>query len=324
MKSFETFLESNTEKKYVVIDIISREEKSYNWVLLLLLRYGPLFLKDKYYPPSKVIKVPSTRNWREKVVLNAGLDTHFLFCDDFSFSGTQMVQSVNKLTQLLRERYPAAVDAYGNFNKTANINIVCAGCSKAAYDKFVNFQYKVHATKVFAPITPPLPDKILESLPQPFEDTIDYKNNIPLYFEHKLPDAMSSFPMIYKEIINNCAWDEETRIVDGSSVTTLCAQPFFKTDNIEKGKRDANIEKAFISKCINAYKTLGVSRKCANTMVKVPKVLRNHYKIPSNIKADNVVDWMCKKYKKGELAAFAHVKPNTYMTKAQLVCRLLA
>jgi hypothetical protein len=91
--------------------------------------------------------------------------------------------------------------------------------------------------------------------PQPFEDEFNYMNNVPIYMEHKLPDTMSSFPLIIKPFISNCEWEdvESSRIVDGSNIHTKCAHPFYKEVNMTKGENDQQDEQNFISKCLAMF-----------------------------------------------------------------------
>lgn len=55
----------------------------------------------------------------------------------------------------------------------------------------------------------------------------------------------------------------------------------------------------------------------------VSKAVRERYKIPSNLKVSKVCEWMTHNYDKATLAKFARLKPTTYLTKTQLIHRLL-
>jgi hypothetical protein len=91
---------------------------------------------------------------------------------------------------------------------------------------------------------------------QPFIEQIDYMNCIPIYFEHKIPDAVSSFPHLIVQVVTDCTWDEshKARIEDGSGIDAPCVRPFYKIIDTNKGTDDAKFEAEFIQSIYKSCK----------------------------------------------------------------------
>lgn len=236
MQSFAAFLRTKTPYVMVVKDDWGPRIKSNNWVVLLLLRYGQKMLRKIYYDPVDIVTIDC--NFRPDNEKN------YLLCDDFLFSGTQMDYNIQYFIPDYmrpgRRNYP-----------TFKINIVCAGCTQRAQTRLSKYPpVTIYSTYDIKPIC--ASDELLEyfdTLPQPFNvDRIVWKDNIPMYTEHKLPDAMSSFPQIIKCFISNCSWPKNSRVVDGSSAKTKCAHPFYKVEDLEKGASDFKNEEEFIGR----------------------------------------------------------------------------
>lgn len=239
MKSFKKFFEDINDSEYVIIYNEDRN-KSDLWVLLLLIKYGKKFLKKLYRDPVDIIEL---RHHNNKISDNMV----YLFCDDFIYSGTQMYYTLENFV------------LKSNRKNLKNTYIVCAGITRYALTQFsFNKIYYSYNLKSIGEIVESTDYKKIEKeinnrFPQPFIDKFNYMNNVPIYMEHKLPDTMSSFPEIIIKVINNCKWNNAARIVDGSDETTMCAHPFYKTINIEKGTSDKEREKVFINKCVMLF-----------------------------------------------------------------------
>ena len=145
------------------------------------------------------------------------------------------------------------------YKSNNNVYIVCAGITQHALVRLgSNRVYCHYKMKSLSELVDPTEYNKIEleinsTFSQPFMDKFNYMNNVPIYVEHKLPDAMSSFAEISIKVINNCEWNDTSRIVDGSDETTMCAHPFYKTVNFEKGASDRENENEFINKCVAQY-----------------------------------------------------------------------
>jgi hypothetical protein len=239
MKSFQKFFEKIDGSDYIIIYNEDRN-KSDLWVLLLLLRYGKKFLKKLYKDPTDIIELnKSPITIPDKMI--------YLFCDDFIYSGTQMFYTLEKFA------------FKSSTSHLKNVYIVCAGITQNGINRLNTDKifYEYNLKSIGELVNPENYKKIEKEMnntfPQPFIDKFNYMNNVPIYMEHKLPDTMSSFPEIIIKVINNCKWNNNSRIVDGSDETTMCAHPFYKTINMDKGLLDKENEKLFINKCIRLY-----------------------------------------------------------------------
>jgi len=253
MKAFSEFLKQTGSKPYVLL--FHRDgNKSYIWILLLLLRYGRMFLKDLYKEPVDIMNVSTSD------LSKASTDINYVFCDDFIFSGTQMWYALD----LFRMKVSYRTDYH--------IYIICGGVGSTGLSKLSGYGAKLY----YGTLCPTLGDIIKKSqykdkyntlkkfmsfqFGQPFIDRIEYTNCIPIYFEHKLPDAMSSFPHIITNVIRDCVWNDDTLIEDGSSEQTKCAHPFYKVIDMNKGKIDREQERTYLEKITHIFSSTDATR----------------------------------------------------------------
>ena len=250
LKNFKKFLQANNQNPYIFV-FKADKNKSDIWIILLLLRYGRKFLKSIYKDPDDIIELAKLKF--EENLINRGEKIHYVFCDDVIYSGTQMFYNLENMRL-----------KYSNDYTLPNTSIICAGISSYALKRFKwldSIYYDKHL-KSFMEIVSEDPSKfkfknakltINAHFPQPFEERIDHSIKIPVYLETKMPDIVSSFPDIYISIVRNCKWDANTRIEDGSSEKTMCANPFYKSVNFEKGNLDKKNEKKFICHVMKLY-----------------------------------------------------------------------
>ena len=251
MKAFQLFMQNLPSDQNYAFVYAEDNNKSDIWILLLLLRYGKRFLGDVYREPIEIINL-------SKVSSPLSKDIVYVFCDDFIFSGTQMGYNVESF----RSKYSIASGFRSNiYNDGVKIYIVCAGASTYSMKRLG--EQNIFKGKIIESLKEIIQRSDLQynvmkkvlntNFPQPFIDRFDYMNNIPMYMEYKMPDTMSSFPELFRKIVNNCTLDDDTNIVDGSSMYTKCAHPFYKVVNDEKGKQDVIDEDTFIKKIIERF-----------------------------------------------------------------------
>jgi hypothetical protein len=152
--------------------------------------------------------------------------------------------------------------------KQYKIHVLCGGIGRAGLTKLSRWGVVFHYAKKYASLgqlvkkSPHSANhtqykaELFQKFGQPFIDPIDYMNNVPIYFEHKIPDVMSSFPHIVVQVAKNCKWDEHTDINDGSSQHTPCGTPFYKIINESKGKSDSANEKKYMKQVVQTFKRL--------------------------------------------------------------------
>lgn len=254
MKSFRAFLQEVKEPYVLVCNSIThskKKDKSDIWVLLLLLRYGPKFLGEAYRDPVEILQLPEHFDFNAKPI---DATKTYVFCDDVIYSGTQLHYRLDAL-RMTCHMANLRVRAY----------VVCAAigpqgikrldkCIGAAhiYGRRVPSLQEIVDTQPYLYIKDRV-KKHVQTLPQPFNDTIYHMNKIPLYLEHKMPDIMSSFPDILIDVVSNCKLDnagdtnaQHKLIRDGSSANTFCAHPFYKVVDKKKGEHDCKNEKSFV------------------------------------------------------------------------------
>ena len=244
MDGFKQFLDHIQKKSYTLV--FNRDNnKSDIWVILLILRYGNKILgKENYYDPVNIIEMAKPNEYSKDMI--------YLLCDDCIYSGTQMRSNITNL----KGKFP--------YKTKSHIYVVCAGASTYGLENCMDIQVfyskKLDSFKEIIQASPEyksrycsLKSKLNYTFPQPFIEKFNYMNNIPMYMEHKMPDAMSSFPRILVHIVNKCKWEKGyDHIDDGSNEFTMCAHPFYKSVNMEKGANDAQRETDFINKLVNA------------------------------------------------------------------------
>lgn len=261
MHSFAAFLRTKTPYVMVVDDKWDHTIKSNNWVVLLLLRYGQKMLGKLYYDPVDIVTIIDRKFCPDK-------EKNYLLCDDFMFSGTQMDYNIQYF-----------IPEWTHKSQNFKIKIVCAGCTQRARTRLSKYKndVTVYYTYDMKPIC--ASDELLEyfdTLPQPFNvERVVWKENIPMYTEHKLPDAVSSFPQIIKCFISNCSWPKNSRVVDGSSARTKCAHPFYKVEDKEKGARDVKNEEDFIRRLCRVQVGTGTGTGTGRKK----RTLSKHFKI---------------------------------------------
>lgn len=240
MDAFSQFLKNNEKRPYVLA--YKRDgNKSDVWIISLFMRYGRKFIKE-YYDPVNIIDLSKTKN--------PPIDVDYVLCDDFIFSGTQMIYTLDmlhlKTNMLLFAK-----------KKTIRTFVIVGGVTTTGFENVGNKCTRIFCSKQFKCfgdyVKKSHPEKYLDikhaaedEFGQPFIDKINYMSCIPIYFEHKMPDAMSSFPSIISKVISNCTWGEETNYEDGSGIDTLCAHPFYKKENYKKGEKDVKHERVFM------------------------------------------------------------------------------
>lgn len=246
-KGFEKFLQHINGEPYTLMFKQDRN-KSDVWVICLLLRYGRQFIGRTYYDPNDIINLTSEQ-------INPDKQVNYVLVDDFIFTGTQMTYSIEHFD--LKLNYNAR-----DYKK----HVVCGGIGPEGLNKLSSRGVTVFYGKEYASLGQLVKmseyrtnyaqyrSELSKKFGQPFIDPIDYMNNIPIYFEHKIPDVMSSFPHIIIQVAKNCIWDENTDINDGSSQHTPCGKPFYKTVNDTKGKVDQMKEKQFMKRLVQKYR----------------------------------------------------------------------
>lgn len=168
--------------------------KSDVWVICLILGYGRQFLGQQYYDPIKIINLTSDQIDPDKQV-------HYVLVDDFIFTGTQMIYSIDLKLHYNAHKY--------------KIHVVCVGIGPEGLRKLSSRGIIVFYDKEYASLGQLVKEsnysskyqhyraELSKRFGQPFIDPIDYMNNVPIYFEHKMPDVMSSFPHIIVQVTVN-------------------------------------------------------------------------------------------------------------------------
>jgi len=186
---------------------------------------------------------------------------NILMCDDMMYSGNQMIGYIKNIVSNIFEEFQdiqninlyliipfissMALDrisnitlnyiheetkSYSSFDisgKSLNINILFEEDIKSLSNYFSNEEY-FNLSKIF--------DK------QMFEgsvnlDTINEKPHVAIYFDHKLADYQSSFPLIIPKIITRC---KNIKYLDNR--IPPCPVPPYKSRSDEKYKKRVNFE----------------------------------------------------------------------------------
>ena len=247
---FQKFLARISGEPYALLFKQDRN-KSDVWIIMLLLRYGRQFLGKTYYDPINVINISAD------IIDTSAKHVNYMLVDDFIFTGTQMNYTLDHLSMKLQYNL-----------QQYKIHVLCGGIGRAGLAKLSSWGVNIHYAKKYASLgqlvkkSPHSANytqykaELSQKFGQPFIDPVDYMNNIPIYFEHKIPDVMSSFPHIIIQVAKNCKWDENTDINDGSSQHTPCGTPFYKIVNESKGKSDSANEKKYMKQVVQTFKRL--------------------------------------------------------------------
>ena len=254
---FQKFLAHVKTEPYALL-FKQDSNKSDVWIIMLLLRYGRQFLGKTYYDPINVINISADKF--NKAVLTQHVN--FTLVDDFIFTGTQM----NYTIEYLFKKIDYELLEYKGDVRQYKIHVLCGGIGRAGLAKLSSWGVNIHYAKKYASLgqlvkkSPHSANytqykaELSQKFGQPFIDPVDYMNNVPIYFEHKIPDVMSSFPHIIIQVAKNCKWDENTDINDGSSQHTPCGTPFYKIANESKGKNDVLNEKQYMKRAVKTFK----------------------------------------------------------------------
>jgi hypothetical protein len=280
LNSYRSFLDTNGKKDYIMY--YQNERKSNFWISQILVFYGER-INDKYKPPSYIINdiaefTNSLTNTGKSIE-----DYVILLCDDASYSGEQLCDLLDDIFTATDANLEIAVLASAMTNLAARrIKEIYKkwNCSKG-----INVYYEFALKTIPAILREKLEDKKLnrrdreiiqewsetikdnvtmnEILTEYFTDFSTFKENngsdfygtiynilinIPVYFEHKLPDSASSFPSMFLgyisqkcephskknfNIIKNCKLSEKSSEIhgsEGSSIEDDCAKPFYKIE----------------------------------------------------------------------------------------------
>jgi hypothetical protein len=285
-KGYTRFLKENGKKDYIMY--FQNENKSNFWVTLLLIYYSDSF-GESYKKPSYITNDIAEFNNISRSDGKSIEDYVVLYCDDASFSGEQICDIIRKLyydagkklnievviltsamtklaERLIRDLFnrlktSKSIGVYYEFTlktiprileeKQNNPDISLA--EKAKLQKWSsivrnNVMMDNILRKYFTDFTTYLPG-----------NGNDYSYNIliniPVYFEHKLPDFASSFPSLFAgyvtqkcgnnnnkfNIIKNCKLSEKSKekyALEGSNVDDECATPFYKLKISQSGGKN--------------------------------------------------------------------------------------
>jgi hypothetical protein len=177
--------------------------KSNLWVLML----GWKYLKIKPYDIILNLNT-ALRLYYPKI-------KDFLLVDDCSYSGDQMFNQVIKVAStefLFHDKKGYLIKTETNHTlyqpvqeKLANIHLVIPYISKIAYDKikeldlmtaFNIIRYNSYIINPFKNILSITSLKIISDLYKNFYNYIDFGNLIPIFFEHKIADMLSTIDLI--------------------------------------------------------------------------------------------------------------------------------
>jgi hypothetical protein len=278
--SYRSFLDINGKKDYIMY--YKNEKKSNFWISQILVFYGDT-INNKYKPPSYIIN-----NIKEftNSLTNTGKsieDYVILLCDDASYSGEQLSDLLDNIFTATDANLEIAVlasamtflatrrikEIYRKWNCSKGINIYYAYTLKTIprmlREKLEDKELNTKDRERIQEWSEIIKDNIAmnEILTEYFSDFPTSKENngsdfdgalynilinIPIYFEHKLPDSVSSFPSMFLgyisqkcephskknfNIIKNCKLSQKTSEIHGavgSLVEDDCAKPFYKIE----------------------------------------------------------------------------------------------
>lgn len=280
LTAYTRFLRDNGTNDYVLY--YSDELKSNFWVAQILVFHGSQLLGDDYVPPYRITNdIDEFKEYLESSHSGRSLaDFSVVLCDDASYSGKQLREMidlvvleaaedgkelnitvlVSAMTTLAKRKIAMA---YGEHELRSTIGIYFEMPLKTipmmlderlartdlTRTERTRFEEWRAFTKQYSVINGVL-DKYFTDFPVNDNDdevttTYNILINIPVYFEHKLPDSESSYPSMFVGyvtqkcgphtdsfgIIKNCKLSPQSKryfAIHGSSVDDDCATPFYK------------------------------------------------------------------------------------------------
>jgi hypothetical protein len=267
VRAFIQFLQEIGDKKYIMIVETSKSStnKSNRWVGYLLVflakqesdafltKRDRCLLTKHYKDPEYIISDTS-------YIKEHGIDdnTVCMFCDDGIFSGTQMQYHLFDLNRALQPKTKQNTNIQNE--KVARVKVyiisVIMGkiaenrlshcCTQRTYLKQCLEPHFIYSKRMeglgYKELNNMFPsywymDEGCKKIPN------DYAQCLPVYFEHKIPDAVSSFPSLLMQgyyidtygkphqvgsIINQCNTKENASVLEGSSLGDGCVEPFYK------------------------------------------------------------------------------------------------
>jgi hypothetical protein len=275
LSAFQQFLNANKDQKYVMV--YTEASKSNFWICLLLLHNRHQL--QNFRPPSYVFNNSKEFDLMMKAQGERLSDYMFVYVDDASYSGSQLYETIQDTCKRTipvsvvvsamsswAEEYISNVwldfkpknvrknNSNNNSNNIIPLQIYKGMTLETIPEILIRKARSVNASKkkviesyVAFVKNSDYVDSLLNTFFLDFVDEGDgweyhIDMNIPVYFEHKMPDAVSSYPSMFMghlttrcksnpfPIIKNCKPKTPSeKMVHGSSVNNSCANPFYKT-----------------------------------------------------------------------------------------------
>lgn len=267
VRAFIAFLQEIRDKKYIIIVETYKRDviKSNRWVANLLIFLAKQS-SDRYLTKrdrcrlSKYYKDPEYILTDTAYIEEHGIDenTVCMFCDDGVFSGTQMQNHLLRLNEALQPKTKSKLNSQNDKVGRVNVYVISVIMGKIAENRLNSFYKRTYLKQCIEPHC--IYSKLMEGLGHEQLNEMfptywylnendkrvpnDYTKCLPVYFEHKIPDALSSFPSLLMQgyyietcgkdhrvgsIINRCSRNlDDDKVLEGSSLGDGCAEPFYK------------------------------------------------------------------------------------------------
>ncbi len=147
-----------------------------------------------------------------------GRMVHILICDDGIYSGTQMSQLVIDET-IIASKYVLHKYVDPNFMMKINLHLVCPFMTTKGINKINERKFNVEKMSFKVDI---YYDFLMQTLKE-LLDGEEYElskifrlgaDAVPIYFDHKMPDYVSSLPRVYRQRQIKCDEDADRQFMD--------------------------------------------------------------------------------------------------------------